>query len=52
MLVEWGAHNWLYYGVYPHVRLKDTDFDKADEGVSYMEFVWRAIREGVGEVIR
>lgn len=42
METEWKAHNDLYM-LYNNDRCRHVDFDNADEGVSYWEFVWRAI---------
>ena len=46
LLVEWDAHNDVYFWT-KHSRVKDTNFDRNDEGTSYWGFWWRAIREGL-----
>ena len=50
MLVEWKAHNFLYKK-FGHWRLKDTDFDKEQEGVTFVGFVMIAVFEYIKEKI-
>ncbi len=44
MLVEWLAHNHIY-SAYENERCRHVDFDRNDEGVTYMDFWKRAAKE-------
>ena len=47
MLIEWDAHNKLYF-ISRHERVAHTDFDFKDENTTYPQYWARAIREGLG----
>lgn len=44
MVVEWKAHNAIN-NTYDNERTRHVDFNRADEGVTYVEFWQRAMRE-------
>lgn len=48
MAVEWLAHN-AVNSFYDNERTRHVDFNRADEGVTYMEFWQRALREYTAE---
>ena len=49
MMIEWTAHNHIYFFT-RHFRVAHTDFDRNDEGVGYLSFWERAVREGIHEI--
>ncbi len=44
MVTEWQAHNDVHTA-YPNERTRHVDLNRADEGLSYMDFWERAVRE-------
>ena len=44
MLIEWDAHNDIHFFTH-HERVAHTDFDKNDEGTSYLDYWIRGIEE-------